>query len=114
MEMVDMRRTPEESDKNTEGLGPQSSPNAYPYGLCICLTHEELEKLDLDSTCEVGDMVHLHALAKVTSFSKRETDVGEDCRVELQIMFMSVEDENDENEAPSPRYRLRPGRLYKD
>ena len=109
MSMVDMARSSDELNSTNVDI----PKNIYPYGLCICLTQDELDKLDLDPNCEVGDMIHLNALAKVTSVSKRETEDGNDCRVELQIIYMAVEDEETE-QVEAPRYRVRPGRLYQD
>ncbi len=79
------------------GIGAINTP-IYPYGLQISLTNDELEKLGLDSDCGVGDMLHMHCLAKVTSVSKRETEGGEDCCIQLQITHISAEDEDAENE----------------
>ena len=64
----------------------------YPCGLRICLTHEELGKLGLDQSCEVGDYLHIKAFATVTSVNKSE----DCCRVEMQIEKMSAEDEGEE------------------
>lgn len=75
-----------------------SIPARYPYGLGLCLNDPELKKLGLDEEdCEVGDHVHFHCLAKVTSCSDSE---GAGQRIELQIVAMSAEehDEEDENE----------------
>lgn len=102
MTMTDMAKTPEEVKEETAGMSaPMVSPaniNRYPYGLCISLTEEELDKLGLEPTCEVGDMLHLHALAKVTSVSQNETEAGTRCRIELQITQLEVESEDEENE----------------
>ena len=58
-----------------------------------------LEKLDLDTEeVEVGDFLHIHALAKVTSVSKRDTGNGSDSRVELILTHISAEDESEEDE----------------
>lgn len=107
--MVDLRRTPAE---NAE-VSPCPMPEpAYPYGLCISLTEVELEKLDLPDDMQVGDMLHMHCLAKVTSVSKTETEAsGPCCRVELQITNMVSEDEDDENEE-NEEVSSRPSRLY--
>ena len=113
--MVDMKRTPAEKTKEADQMipTPASRPD-YPWGLCISLTQEELDKLDLDDEVEVGDMVHLHAMAKVTSVSKTDNEAtGPCCRVELQITHIAAEDEEEENEEdevaedrPSRRSRL--------
>jgi hypothetical protein len=75
---------------------PMSDRPRYPYGLRICLTHSELNKLGLDADCNVGDMVDLRCFAEVTSVSKNQTERGDECRVELQIEKMSVEPEAEE------------------
>lgn len=98
--MVDMARSPEKVQET------QSMPAAvaadqpvYPYGLSISLGKDELEKLGVDhADWQVGDIFHLHALAKVTSVSSHETEGGESCRVELQITHLSGESEDAENE----------------
>jgi len=71
----------------------------YPYGLRICLTHEELAKLGLEADCEIGDVIDLRAFAVVTSVSVNETESGKNCRVELQIEKLAVENESTEDMA---------------
>lgn len=98
--MVDMARSKAEKvEKAAEMMpGPVSAPD-YPYGLCICLGEDELQKLGLDENPEIGDMLHLHAMAKVTSVSQSESEgVGKNRRVELQITHMVGENEDEENE----------------
>ena len=83
---------------------PPEAPSAptYPYGLCLALSEDELEKLGLDGDLpKVGMMIHLVAMAKVTSVSQNEretTDGGKKncCRVELQITHLATENEDDE------------------
>jgi len=96
--MKDMAISPEEQKEMVEFSIPTMDAPSYPYGLCISLTEKELEKLDLSPDCEVGDMIHLFAMAKVTSVSINETQDGECCRVELQITHLELEDEDGENE----------------
>lgn len=75
-----------------------STPN-YPYGLCISLCQDELEKLNLDDEdLQVGDMIHLHSLAKVTSVSYYDSENGSHKRVELVLAYISAEDEEKEDE----------------
>lgn len=86
-----------DAKEQAEMLAP-SLPK-YPYGLCISLCEDELEKLNLDKECYVGDMLHMHCLAEVTSVSMRDdSSSGPSCRIELQITHLSVpENEDDEN-----------------
>ena len=95
-QMKDMKRTPEDV---MGSFSPVALHNGeYPYGLSLCLTNEELDKLELDRDAEVGDFLHLFAMAKVTSVSTSDAGSGEKCRIELQIVAMSVENEDEENE----------------
>jgi len=99
--MINMARSEEEDAPET-----MEQP-IYPYGLCICLTSDELEKLDLDADAEVGDMIHITAMAKVTSISKRATTEGEDCRIELQITDIGLENEEEEGDEEEIDPRIR-------
>lgn len=76
----------------------------YPYGLRICLTEKELEKLGLPVP-DAGDYLDLRGMACVTSVSCDKRESGDTCRVELQIEKIAVENEDTED-APSPRRRL--------
>jgi hypothetical protein len=90
--LVDMEMDDEEKMDMLNPI-PVAKPD-YPYGLRICLTHSELRKLELDADCSVGDLIDLRAFAEVTAISKD----GDNCRVELQIQKLAVENEMDEGE----------------
>ncbi len=114
---VDMAKKPIElAEEANQGMSAAEAPqNLYPYGLCICLTQDELDKLDLEGDVEAGDTVHLHALAKVTSVNKRDTTSGLETRVELQITHLAAEDEDEENEeAESQSRKLSYKNFYQD
>jgi len=94
--MVDMAM---DDDEKAEAMSPSLGTPKYPFGLSISLCEKELEKIGVDENdLEIGDMLHLHALAKVTSVSSQDLESGSHCRVELQICYMSGEDEEEENE----------------
>jgi hypothetical protein len=107
--MVDMARTPEEIKQDAVlDCTPVDYPQPrYPYGLCIVLENDELEKLGLEANCEVGDYMHIICMAKVKSVSKNETTKGDICRVELQIEDMELENESHEfeEEVREPAYK---------
>ena len=105
--MVDLARTPAEIREDIKStIAPtMASAPVYPYGLCLSLDEDILEKLGLgdEELPEVGDMIHLVAMARVTSCSEseRENAKGEKekcCRIELQITHLAAEDEDDETE----------------
>lgn len=111
--LKDMASTHEEREKKMPLMAAEIGDQPiYPYGLSLCLDDSTLEKLDLDGDCEVGDYIHLFALAKVTSVSKNDTGDGERCRIELQITHMGIENEDEEDEEEKPK--MRPRSRYKE
>lgn len=105
--MVDMAKTPEEVKKEAPAPLADMPPRVpvYPWGLSISLDEGCLAKLGIDGDMpSVGEMIHLCAMAKVTSVSENEmeSDNGgkKTCRrVELQITHLATENEDDENAA---------------
>ena len=101
---VDMAKTPEQVNEEVSSMAAPMTAKAdnvpkYPWGLCINLEDDQLEKLNLDDECEVGDMIHLCVMAKVTSCSSNETEGGKSRkRIELQITQIAVPVENEDNE----------------
>jgi hypothetical protein len=98
--MVDMAKTPEQINQEVDSSRPPSERSAtsiadnlpkYPYGLCITIENEQLDKLELDGDCDIGDTIHFCVEAKVTSVSAREKEKGEDRRIELQITHIATE-----------------------
>lgn len=116
LRMIDMARTPEEKEESAElTMATMPSPDSmptYPYGLCLSLGSDEMEKLGLDGDCQVGDLLHFTAMAKVTSVSMSDSEFsGPDCRIEMQIQQMGVpEDESTETPDPTPGQLSRPKR----
>lgn len=83
-------------DEKFDAVMPMPMPHKpdYPYGLRITLCTPELEKLGVEADCDVGDTIDLRAFGVVTSVTKD----GENCRVEIQLQKIAVEDEDDEVE----------------
>jgi hypothetical protein len=114
MSMTNLAKTPTEIKTEQPAAIPASvSAAEYPYGCCISLDDETLEKLTLDGDLpQVGEMIHFEAMARVTSASMNErinSDGSKDncCRIELQITDMGViggEDETDKAEARRKRF----------
>lgn len=122
--MVDMAKSPEDVKKeltqypmgvSTSGKDGPAVP-VYPYGLCISFSQDELDKLKIEGGCSVGDMIHLCAMARVTSCSESEMETADgekkrNCRVELQITHLATENE-DEESAREEATEQRRGRFY--
>lgn len=75
----------------------ESSPE-YPYGLCINLNTEALERLGISTLPNVGTVMQIEARAVVQSVSSRD-DGNPSRSVELQITDLSVQGQNDQSPA---------------
>ena len=97
--MVDMALTAEEKEKRAQDFAPlaEGGPD-YPYGLGICLDEVSLEKLGLEANCEIGDLIHLNAIGKVTGVNINSGESGHRCNINIQLMFIGVENESHEIE----------------
>lgn len=95
--MIDMSLDDEDIlDMNCPYPIPMSDRAKYPYGLRLCLTESEINKLKIDpSEAFVGGMVHIHAIARITSVSCDETEGGEKHRIEFQIEDMAIPESED-------------------
>lgn len=95
---VDMALSPQEQAENMPIAANIDTPK-YPWGLCISLTNDELEKMGVEAKdFQVGDMINFDVLGKVTAVSERDASEGPCCRVEIQITGISVEDDEDEEQ----------------
>lgn len=91
----------DDSDKLEETFPAGDIKNVpdYPWGLRICLTQKELEKLQLDpEDAFVGGTIHGHFLAEITSASIEQRNGDQTCRIELQITNLAIESEDAEDE----------------
>ncbi len=88
MALINMKQQP----KREEMPGAiESDEPRYPYGLCISLGKEELEKLGITALPKVGGEMMITAKAVVKSTSAYDTQgEGTDMRVELQITDMGL------------------------
>jgi hypothetical protein len=97
--MKDMSKTHDQKAEEEEKHSlPIAIENDYPYGLCVSLNTQTLENLEVDhdDMPEVGDMIHLMAMAKVTSVRMTDSEHGPERCIELQITHLALEDEDDE------------------
>lgn len=69
---------------------PSDGPR-YPYGLCLRLDNDVLEKLGLTSMPAVGSKVMIEAVCEVNSVSQHDSkDGGKNKSLSLQITDMGV------------------------
>lgn len=97
--MTDMKRDTADISSEAQSL---VMPNVsdlpdYDYGLNLSFSDETLKKLDLDDDVSVGDFIHIHGLAQVTSLSQRPGTNKPD-RVCMVLTHLACEDEDEETE----------------
>lgn len=97
--MADMELSDDEQYDYAMPLGGDKPK--YPYGLQICLTDAELEKMGLDASAAlgaVGGMVHGHFIGQITSANLNAQADGEapKSRIEIQIQLLAIDTEGDE------------------
>jgi hypothetical protein len=96
--MIDMELDDEDALDAVMPIPMPEKPQ-YPYGLRICLTEKEFEKLGLDpKDAFVGGMIHGHFMARVTCCSMNDSPDGETHRCELQIESLAIESESEDAE----------------
>ena len=89
----------------------ESDEPQYPYGLCISLGKEELEKLGITALPKVGGEMMITAKVCVVSTSTSERQGGdEESCVSLQITDLAI---GDEDESATPPKRDPAKALYK-
>ncbi len=62
----------------------------YPYGLCLHLTKDEMEKLSITALPAVGSEMTITAKVFVKGTSAYETQGGKDMSMDLQITDMEI------------------------
>jgi len=86
--MVDMKSKPEVEEK--PGMVEADEPS-YPYGLCLHLGKDELEKLGMTTLPDVGAKMEVMAKGYVKSTSAYETqDDGKSMSVDIQITDLEL------------------------
>jgi hypothetical protein len=102
MPLVSMKLPPR--DKTSEekmyptmadsGDGPK-----YPWGLCITLEKEQLDKLGLSENPKTDTVFTITAKAEVTSVSANQTQEGERRSITLQITDLALSPSSDSDES---------------
>ena len=91
MKMTSMKRSQGEKKEANAAMAPSATTENYPYGLCIRLGNEELEKLGVATLPAVGESYMIMAMATVKSVSSSEYQEGDKRReLELQITELAL------------------------
>jgi hypothetical protein len=87
MKLASMKLDKKEQKKETEIA--YDAPD-YPWGLCVELNDDALDKLKLEELPDVGDEMQLIAKVTVTTVSENASRAGASRRVSLQITEMAI------------------------
>ena len=88
--LINMQQTAEEAKEYTEPKAIDAPK--YPWGLCITLNDDSLDKLDIDKLPSVETEVTIVAKAQVSRISENQTQGGESNRsMDLQITDMRID-----------------------
>lgn len=94
MALIDLKMSKADMAEESSPASPENQ-NPYPYGACLHLDTDELEKLGVDKLPQVGDEYHIRAVGRVTSVSSNESLGGkaENMSVQIEMMELVHEDE---------------------
>jgi len=95
--MVSLELSDEDKLDMTRPISDVMTTPDYPWGLRITFTEREMAKLGIDEMPDLGDMIDLRCMARVTSVSSSDGDSGKCCRIEMQIEDVALEDESYED-----------------
>lgn len=88
MPLVNMKSKPETEEMPGE---IEADEPRYPYGLCIHIGKEEMEKLGIDALPKVGTQMRINAVSFVKGTSAYETQgAGQDMHIDIQITDMEI------------------------
>lgn len=87
MAMINMKQKPEREEQPGE---IEYEEPMYPYGLCIHLGQEQMEKLGMTTLPDVGAEMTITAKVFVKGTSAYETQGGKDMSMDLQITDMEI------------------------
>jgi len=90
--LASMKRTPEDI-RQDQGESPSIEAIApdYPYGLCIHMDRDEMDKLGMTDMPKVGTELTLCAKVKVTRVSQSAVEgADEEASIDMQITDLGV------------------------
>lgn len=95
MDMVSMKRTADDKRGDKMECAPmEATAPDYPYGLCIHMDKDELDKLGIKDLPKVGTEMMIHSKVKVTRVSQSAAEhADEQTSVDFQITDIGMDAE---------------------
>lgn len=110
MSLVDMKSDKDESENTGDAAVAGYNKPDYPYGLCLNLGQEQLDKLGIKTLPAIGGEFHIKAVGEVTGGSKEAGEDGE-ASISIQITMLELIPEEphpgEGNETPADEERER-------
>jgi len=99
MALIDLKMSKKDMAEEASPVSAENQ-NPYPYGACLHLDTDELEKLKIKELPAVGDEYHIRAVGRVTSVSSNESVGGERRVLDIQIEMMELTHEDEAEAEP--------------
>ena len=99
MALIDLKMSKKDMAEEASPVSAENQ-NPYPYGACLHLDTDELEKLKIKELPTVGDEYHIRAVGRVTSVSSNESLGGERRVLDIQIEMMELTHEDEAEAEP--------------
>lgn len=107
--LVDMKTTGDTDTYAQPSMDGAEAPE-YPYGLCLCLRQEQLDKLGIKNLPAPGQEFHIQAVGVVTRASKEaggDAETAIDIQITMLDMVPEAPHEGEENETPADEMKER-------
>lgn len=104
MKLVSVAQKPGEEKEEKAELAAESKQPIYPYGLCITLNEETIEKLGLKDLPKVGSKGTIQAKVTVTMTRATEGQAHSSMGIDLQITDLGLELKGGEKSAVDTFY----------
>lgn len=92
MKLASLELTKAERKQEAESTGLAAERPLYPYGTSMYLSDEALKKLGITEIPDVGTVLNITGVAKVTGTSEREYEGGSHRTLDIQFTEMACEE----------------------
>lgn len=101
MKLTNMKMAAQKAKEECAPTSLATDAPRYPWGLCLTLEYDALEKLGIEDLPEVDTELTLTAKVVVTGTSSRQTQGGEEQKsLSLQITDMALAGAKDKDDKP--------------
>lgn len=104
MKLMSMAQKSGEGKEETAEIAAEASTPKFPYGLCLCLNEEALEKLGWKDLPKVGAKFNIEARGVVTAVRSIEGQEHSTQSVDIQLTDLGIDGEKAAKSAADTLY----------